>query len=155
MNRLSLWWALIIAVVVACNIASSQARNKNSSNYQIVPEAVERVEILCYPERILTRVALTPERLERQYKYKVEIREFPASVQRERLVSALREASFSPSGGSYDVRTAVLLFDKSGKRMLSLYFDRSGKNGAVNREPVSTNDAVYRWARSMMRGFAD
>jgi len=92
--------------------------------------------------------------LERQYKYKVEIREFTASVQREQLVPALREVSFSATSRSYDLRTAVLLYDKSGKRMLSLYFDRSGRNGVVNRDSVSTNDAVYRWARSMMRGFA-
>jgi hypothetical protein len=142
-------------VIVVCNIGCSQARNENSSNYGIIPEAVERVEILYFPERILTRAALGPETLERQYKYKVEIREFPESVQREQLVSALREPSFSPSGRSYDLRTAVLLFDRSGKRVLSLYFDRSGKNGVVNGESVSTNEAVYRWARSMMRGFAD
>jgi hypothetical protein len=108
-----------------------------------MPEAVERVEILYYPERILTRTALTPEMLERQYKYKVEIREFTASLQREQLVPALREASFSPSAGlSYDLRTAVLLFDKSGKRLLSIYFDRSGRNGVVNNESVSTDDVV-------------
>jgi hypothetical protein len=155
MNRLSRWWALSIAVLVTCGIASSQGRNEKSSNYGIIPEAVERVEILYYPERILTRTALTPEMLERQYKYKVEIREFAASVQREQLVPALREASFSPAGRSYDLRTAILLYDKNDGRILSLYFDRSGKNGVVNRESVSTNDAVYRWARSMMRDFAD
>jgi hypothetical protein len=155
MNRRSLWLALSIAIITTCSLAGSQAHNENSSYYGIAPAAVERVEILYYPERILTRAALTPERLERLYKYRVEIREFPESVQRERLVPALREASFSPSGRSYDLRTAVLLFDKSGNRMLSLYFDRGGKNGVVNREPVSTNDVVYRWARSMMRGFAD
>ena len=155
MSRLSLWSALSVVILVACT-SHSQPRNDSSSKYGIIPKAVERVEILYYPERILTRAALTPEMLERQYKYKVELRDFPASLQREQLVPMLRVASFSPSPSrSYDLRTAVLLFDESGKRMLSLYFDSSGRNGVVNRESVSTNDVVYRWAKSMMKGFAD
>ena len=156
MNRLSLLSVLTIAVVAATGTGCSQAPNaKSLSAYGIIPEGIERVEILYYPERILTRTALTPEMLERQYQYKVEIRDFAASIQRQQLVTAVREASVSPSNGSYDLRTAVLLYDKNGKRMLSLYFDQSGGNGVVNRESVSTNDAVYRWAKSMMRGFAD
>ncbi len=155
MNRLSLWSALSIAVVATCSIVPLQAHNENSSNYGISPEGIERVEILYLPERILTRAALTPERLEQSYHYRLEIRQFPGSLQREQLLPALREGSYSPSSGSYDLRTAILFFDKSGKRILSLYFDRSGRKGVVNRKTVSTNDAVYRWARSMMRGFAD
>ena len=156
MNRQFLWSALSVAVLVTCGTVHSQPHNNSPSHYGIAPEAVERVEILYYPEQILTRTALTPEMLERQYKYKVEIREFPASFQREQLVPVLQTASFSSSAGrSHDLRTAVLLFDKSGKRMLSLYFDGSGRSGVVNHESVSTDDAVYRWAKSMMKGFAD
>ena len=106
-------------------------------------------------EQILTRTALTPEMLERQYKYKVEIREFTASVQREQLVPALREVSFSATSRSYDLRTAVLLYDKSGKRMLSLYFDRSGRNAVVNNsflrdEPGSRNASHAAFSHSAM-----
>src|SRR5512146_2965696 len=108
MNRQFLWSALSVAVLVACSTVHSQPRNNSPSRYGITPEAVERVEILYYPERILTRTALSPEMLERLYKYKVEIREFPASLQREQLAPALQAASFSPSAGrSHDLRTAV------------------------------------------------
>ena len=156
LSRLSQWSALSVVLLVACSTIYSQPSNDSSSKYGILPEAVERVEILYFPERILVRAGLTPEMLERQYEYKLEIRDFPASLQREQLASMLREASFSPSPSrSYNLRTAVLLFDKSGKRMLSLYFDHRGRNGVVNRESVSTNDVVYRWAKSMMKGFAD
>lgn len=156
MNRQLLWSALSIAVLVACSTVHSQPSNDTPSSYGITPEAIERIEILYYPERILTRTKLTPEMLERLYKYRLEIRDFPASLQREQLVPALRSASFSPlAGRSYDLRTAILLFDKNDKRILSLYFDSSGKNGVVNHESVSTDDGVYRWAKSVMKGFAD
>jgi hypothetical protein len=155
MKRISFWLALITAVVAVSNSGCTQVRNENSSHYVIVPETVERVEILYIPERFLTRAALGPEAVERQYYYKLEVRQFSGSVERERLLPALQDASFSPSPESYDFRTAVLLFDKSDKRLLSLYFSRGGQNGMVDRQWVSTNDAVYRWAKSMMSGFAN
>jgi hypothetical protein len=156
MSRLSQRLALSVVLFLTCSTTRSQPSSEASSKYGIIPEAVERVEILYFPERILTRIGFTPEMLEGKYEFKVEIRDFPASLQREQLVPMLREASFLPSPRrSYDLRTAVILFDKSGNRMLSLYFDRSGRNGVVNRESVSTNDVVYRWAKSMMKGFAD
>jgi len=156
MNGLSLLSVLTIALIAATGTGCSQAtRAKSLSAYGIVPEGIERVEILYLPERILTRAALTPEMLERQYKYKVEIRDFAASIQRQQLITTVRETSVSPSNRSFDLRTAVLLYDNNGKRLLSLYFAKSGRNGVVNRESVSTSDDVYRWAKSMMRGFAD
>ena len=54
-----------------------------------------------------------------------------------------------------DVPTGVIFFDKSDKRVLAPYFEKFGKNGLVNREPVTLDDNVYRWRKAMMRGFAD
>ena len=153
MNRFSLIATLAIAVVGWSTTCSPQVRNGKSLS--VVPEAIDRVEILYVPERILTRTALTPEMLLRQYQYKIEIRNFAASTQRERLLAALRDASYVHSDSSYDLRVAVLLYDKTGKRSLSLYFARGGKNGAVYDEFVSINSAVYSWAKSMMKGLED
>lgn len=156
MTNLSFCSALIIAVMAWSGTGTSHAPNgKSLSEYGIVPEAIERVEILYFPERILTRASLTPQMLERQYQYKIEIRDFTASTQRQQFVTVLREASISPSGGSYDLRTAVLLYEKTGKRLSSLYFDRTGKNGVVNDESISINNGIYLWTKSMMRGFSD
>jgi hypothetical protein len=136
--------SLAIAIMGWSSICNSQVRD--GKPLAVVPEAIDRVEILYFPERILTRTALTPEKLERQYQYKIEIRELGASPQRQQLLAALHGASIVPSGRPCDVRTAVLLYDKSGKRLLSLYFERGGKNGAVNDK--------FAW-KLMMRGFAD
>jgi hypothetical protein len=126
--------------------------SKPLSTYGVIAEQVARVEILYFPENILTRAALTPARLESSYYYKVEIKEVAAS-RNTQLIRALREASVAPSDRPGDLRTAVLIYDKTGKRMASLYFDRGGREGVLNHEVVSSNDAVYRWAKSMIRGF--
>jgi hypothetical protein len=143
----------MIAIAACSTTCNSQVRNGRSLS--IVPEAIDRVEILYFPERILTRTALTPEMLERQYRYKIEIRDLGASPQRQQLLAALQGTVVVPSERPCDIRTAVLLYDKSGKRLLSLYFERGGKNGAVNDKFVSIDSTVYSWAKSIMRGFAD
>src|SRR5947207_2349297 len=146
---------LLLVGLVASSVGVSQARNGQPlSAYGVVPEAIERVEILYVPERILTRAALTPDMLERQYHYKIEIRNFSQSLQRPKFLSAFRETSVSP-GSPHDLRTAVLLYGHGDKRLLSLYFDRSGENGAVNKDFISTTDSIFRWAKSIMRGFAE
>jgi hypothetical protein len=38
------------------------------------------------------------------------------------------------SGHVYDHRTAVLVFDKDGRRIASLYFDQFGSAGTINGE---------------------
>jgi hypothetical protein len=147
---------VVTAAVAASGACTSQVRPGQSlSVYGFAPEEIDRVEILDIPERIRFRSGVTPEFLERQYNYKIEIRGSAASTQRQRMITALRETSVSPSDRSYDVRTAVLLYDGTGKRTLSLYFDDGGRNGGANRDFVSINSDVYRWAKSMMRGFAD
>jgi hypothetical protein len=146
---------LTIATLVAYLACTSRADTRLLSKYAIVPEAVDRVEILYFPERILTRSALTPDMLEKQYQYKLEIRQFGECLQRQELVDALQGTALSHGDRQYDLRTAVLLYGKDGKRMLSLYFDHSGMRGMINREPISMSNDVYHWAKSMIKGFAD
>lgn len=137
MKRLLLWLGLMFALMlIGC---SGAVTGKALTEYGIVPEEIERVEILYFPERILTRAAFTPERLEQLYQYKIEIKDFTASTERQQFIAIVRNGSALPSYGSHDVRTAVLLYDKNGKRVLSLSIDKG----------------VYSWAKSMMRGFAN
>jgi len=74
---------------------------------------VQRVEILYFPERILVRAALSLERLEMLYQYKLEIRHVRETAEGRRLLSLLDETSVEPSGRGNDHRTAVFLFDQN------------------------------------------
>ena len=134
---------------------SASPAEKSLSSYGVVLDAVTRVEILYYPERILTRTNVTPERLEDQYQYRLEIRDFPGAVQRLPLLVALQKTSITVSGDMPDVRTAVLLYDGGGNRMASLYFARGGTRGAINADTGAITSGVYTWAKSMMKGFSD
>jgi len=136
--------ALITALV---GVAYTQTAKPLS----VAPEWVQRVEILYFPERIELRAALTPERLEEFYRYKLEIRDVQESAEWEKLLSVMRETSVEPPQRSHDYRTAVLLFDQQGKRVSSVYFDQFG-GGTINGDSGTIKGGLYRWAKSLLRG---
>jgi hypothetical protein len=113
-----------------------------------------RERILYFPERILVRATLTPERLEQLYRYKIEIRDFRESPEWERLLRHLRQTLLTASGRGYDDQTAVFLFDKAGRRIASLYFDQFGTGGTINGQSGTISGGIYSWAKSLLRGVA-
>jgi hypothetical protein len=138
-------------LVLAFNILST-AQTQTAKPLSVAPEQVQRVEILYYPERLLVYVALSPERLEQLYQYKLEIRDVRQSAEWEQFRSLLGKTSVTPSGHGYDHRTAVLLFDQTGRRIASVYFDQFGRGGTINRDSGSITGDMYHWAKSLLKG---
>jgi hypothetical protein len=133
-------------------VTFSAAQAQTTKPLQVTTEQVQRVEILYFPERVLVRVALTPERLEQLYEYKLELRDVRQSAQWQRLLPLLRQTSVQADGRSYDHRTAVLLFDNDGRRIASLYFGQFGTGGTVNGESGKISGGMYRWAQALLKG---
>jgi hypothetical protein len=67
----------------------STPQTQTAKALSIAPELVLRVEILYFPERISVRAALSPERLELLYQYKLEIRDVRESPEWQRLPALL------------------------------------------------------------------
>jgi hypothetical protein len=132
----------------------STAQTQTSRPLDGAAEQIERLEVLYFPEWILVRAALTPERLEQLYRYKLEIRDVRQSPEWERLLPYLRQTSLTTSGRSYDHRTAVLLFDKEGRRVASVYFDQFGRGGTINGKSGTISGGIYHWAKPLMKGAA-
>ena len=143
-------FALAFLVLAFGIVTSAQAQS--AKPLHVAPEQVQRVEILYFPERILVRAALTPERLEQLYQYKLEIKNVQQTPEWQQLRSLLTETSVTPTGHGYDHRTAVLLFDQNGKRVASLYFDQFGKGGTINHDSGSITGGMYHWAKSLLKG---
>ena len=141
---------LVVALTIFC-----PPRTEAAKPFNFAPEQIRRVEILYYPERILVRAALSPEKLEQLYRYKLEIRDVRESAEGERLISLLRETSVKPSGHGNDHRTAVLLFDQNGGRLASVYFDQFGRDGTIDGDSGTITGGLYRWAKSLLKGVAE
>lgn len=116
------------------NISTALSRNQ-----------IGRVEIVQIPRGVATRAAITPEMLERQYHFKLIIRDVFNSARRDRLVEALRSVSVEPRDDATDLRWGIIFYLRNSNRAGALYFDRTGRYGAVNDEPVSFKGEFFSW----------
>jgi hypothetical protein len=147
--------AFAAALIVLAFSILSPAQTQTAKPLPVDAEQVRRVEILYFPERVSVRAALSPERLEHLYQYKLEIRDVRESTEWKWLRPLIRETSVKPSGHGYDHRTAVLLFDQNGGRIASVYFDQFGSGGTVNDDSGIITGGLYHWAKSLLKGVAE
>jgi hypothetical protein len=147
--------AFALALLLLAFTIFSPAQTQKGNPLDVSLDQVDRVEILYFPERALVRAALSPEGLEQLYQYEIEIRYVRQLPVWQQLTSLLSETSVKPSGHGYDHRTAVLLFDKDGRRIASVYFDQFGTGGTMNGESGTITGGIYRWAKTLLKSVAE
>jgi len=94
--------------------------------------AIKRVEILRLPDEVMTRTSVTPEALRSIATYKVVFNRGFEST----FGSLLSETLFKRSSQNSDLRWGVLFYDNSGQEIGSIFVDKFGQNGFVNKETV-------------------
>ncbi len=100
---------------------------------------VAAVEIFGVSRSAEFRVNVNPQRLESWWEYKLTFRDLVPRT--DELLSALRSSAIRPSStklDSLDVRCGVVFYSKTqeGKRIASIYFDKSGRGGALSSLPT-------------------
>ncbi len=110
------------------------------ANYEI-----GNVEILQIPSEILTRTRITPEMLEKQFSYKLTIRDLRGGAYREKLLEAMKSTKVRPKSETPDIRWGIIVYDLNGGRVGAIYFDKWGKSGAVGDIPVSFKGKLFKW----------
>lgn len=106
---------------------------------------VQRIEIVQTPPRVLTRTKMTPEMLEQGFYHKLIIRDIRSETYEADLIAAVISVSASASAQMGDLRWGVSFFDHNERRIESLYFDASGRRGAVDSLPVTFRGDLFRW----------
>jgi hypothetical protein len=106
---------------------------------------IERIEIFQMPPRLLTRARITPAMLERQYYYKLTIRDVRGNIQQNKLVEAMKSTMAQPQSEVTDIRWGIVFYNVDGTRVGALYFDKSGNNGAVNDTAASFKGDLFKW----------
>src|SRR4029077_1911094 len=109
---------------------------------------VGRVEILHLPSNIETRAAITPQALEDIYETKLVIRNVAESALRVRMSEALRKTTIQPRDYIPDLRWGVIFYSRQDARIAAVYFDKSGRVGAVNDAAASFQGAFFDWLQS-------
>jgi hypothetical protein len=106
----------------------------------IESDNIATVDIFRIPNDVLFRVNVSPARLESWWAYKLTIRSL--GLHAEDLTIVLRAAAIQPSTTkleSLDLRWGIVFYSKvpQGKRIASLYFDKTGREGAANDASAS------------------
>ena len=106
---------------------------------------IGKVEILQIPARILTRTRITPEMLEKQFHYKLTIRDVRGEVHQEKLTEAAKSVAVKPETEMPDLRWGAIFYGLDGSRVGALYFDKTGSRGGVGDTPVSFKGGFFKW----------
>lgn len=83
--------------------------------------------------------------------YTLEIRGRAIEPHRRTLAQALRSADARPSTWSGDVNWAVVLYGRTGKEVLRIGLDESGRNAIIDSAQVRVDAGLLRWAESVLR----
>ena len=114
---------------------------------------VRRIEIVYLPEEIATRTRLTPEMLEKQWRFKLIVDDFQSTSMQRKVVIALRASTFDVTEQQGDLRWGCSFYNEKNERVLSLYFDAAGKAGTVNAQPVLSNRKLVKVFKKICAGF--
>ena len=106
---------------------------------------IGKIEILQIPARILTRIDVTPEMLERSFYYKLTIRDARGGAYCSKLAELLKSLKVQPRSEMEDIRWGIIFYDMDDSRAGAIYFDKWGTRGAVGEIPVSFKGDLFRW----------
>jgi hypothetical protein len=115
---------------------------------ELANSEIGKVEVLQIPPRILTRARITPTMLERQFHYKLTIRDVRGGVHQQKLTEAAKSIVVQPQTEMPDLRWGVIFYGLDDSRVGALYFDRWGTKGAIGDTPVSFKGGFFKWLDS-------
>ncbi len=106
---------------------------------------IGRIEIFEIPPEVLTRIAITPEALEKQFDYKLTIRDIRGGAYQAKLIEAMKSTVVQPRSDMADIRWGIVFYGIDETRVAGVYFDKWGGNGAVDSTPVSFKGDLFKW----------
>lgn len=103
------------------------------------------VEILQIPPEVETPWAVSPDMLEKQFQYKLIIRNIRVGAGRDKLLEAMKSVSVVPQSRMPDIRWGLIFYDASEKRVGAVYLNQFGDSGVVGDIPVSFKGKLFKW----------
>ena len=148
---------ILLLNLMAFVICGGQPNSKETSSVSesLRTSKIRRLEIIYYPENILTRVQLTPEMLENQHQYKLIVNDVRSSVVGKEVMTAIEGENFTASEQQADFRWGCSFYGDKNERIASLYFDNSGKVAMVGTVSMASSGHVVKCFKKICAGFRD
>lgn len=115
---------------------------------QVESGRVQSIELVYFPIRATSDYRMAPERLEKEYLYKITIRELSLSVPGTALRSALNRTAVVSSSKLADVRWG-LTFHLTDGSVRRVYLDGLGRLGQIDDSRASFRGRLYDWLRQL------
>ena len=159
--------AILVAVltVSCCSVGDAQSSNavptcQVAQCFAAISAAVShgevgRVEILHVSPALDTLTRITPAALERVYETKLVIRNLAETSLRDKLIRAINQTSAEPRSPAADLRWGIIFYSAQDLRLGSIYFERSGRSGAVNDQGASFKGDLFHWLEVVASGCPD
>ena len=106
---------------------------------------IGQLEIIQLSPSVLTRTSVTQELLETGFDYKFVIHDMRAGAYRDGAVQAVRSVETQSDSNLADLRWAVIFYDTNDARVGAVYFDKTGRHGAVDKIPVAFKGNFFKW----------
>lgn len=135
---------LAIGLLLICVGAFGQSANTPQAKIaaiarQLSTGGLEMLEVMQIPQNAVFNAAISPLDLETLWHYRLSIK-ILGPKREASLVSILNTAVAQPAKRFLDVRWGIAFYSKnSSARIATLYFDKTGIYGAVDRTPVRFN----------------
>jgi hypothetical protein len=128
-----IFWFLAVAFIPMYLYGqSAPPDNMETLKSLLEGERIRKVEILRVPDGLMTRTSVTPDDMRALASYSVIFNDDFEST----LSSTFSETSFKRSSQSSDLRWGILFYNASGHEIGSVFVDKFGKYGYVNKETV-------------------
>jgi len=134
--------------------AESQPQDVRNAIAVLEAGTVSRIEYYYLPESILTRSALTPDRLVANAPYRATL-ETPPRANLVEIADGLAGSTYTPMENPGDIRLGVEFYGDSGQKFLSIFFDQSGTRATINSDVFVVKGAVREILRRRIRCLAE
>jgi hypothetical protein len=145
-NRIFVLAVISVLLVNASAAEDNPAQKRlDSIALALTQGTIGRIVILQMPANLETRASVSPDNLEKWFYNKLTIRNITESAYRDKVINAFKSLSTAPQQNHGDIRWGVIFYSRDEQRIGSVFFDRSGKNGNVDRLPVSFHGDFFSW----------
>ena len=146
------WPKVVFVVSCICALGCEEGDVKSYAPNLVIQgvanSQISRMEIVNLPIRIRTRTRVTEAALDRDFTYKFCVQRPANTPQWAALRSALLNTRTRNEVGLADLRWGIVFYGMDNRRIGTVYFDGTGRHGAVGTQPVAFKGSVFAWLLS-------
>lgn len=144
---MKLLWLLSLFIPMSLTAQNSTQNHVDNLKALLKGRAIKRIELLRIPDEVMTRTAVDQEFVRSGAWYKVVFnKDFENTFD-----SLLSVTSPKTTRKNSDLRWGVIFYDASGQEVGSIFVDKFGKTGYLNKDAVSFGTDVAKRLRQVIR----